>query len=136
MDKHHLIESQIGVALGMQRAGATQRAIAEQLGVTQPTVSRLLCKVKITNFKTRGTRRAYTRKTTDRDSRRIARLALKLKCITLQDLTNHHGLNVSKKTIARRLKEVGIQKRIARTKPHLISEHMSARLEWAKAHQH
>jgi len=45
MAKTQLIESQIGIALGMHRAGASQRAIAKQLGVKQPTISRLLRKV-------------------------------------------------------------------------------------------
>jgi hypothetical protein len=33
MDKHHLTDSQIGIALGMHAAGASECAIAEQLGV-------------------------------------------------------------------------------------------------------
>lgn len=119
----------------MHHIGSSQRAIAEQLGVTQSAVCQLLRKVKITTFKTRGPRRVYHRSTTDRDSRRIARLAMKFRRITLQDLTNRLDLNVSKKTIARRLKEVGIQKRIARTKPHLTLQHMEARLLWAREHQ-
>lgn len=136
MARQQLIESQIGIALGMHAAGASQRVIAEQLGITQASVSRLLRKHRITTFKTRGPRRQYHRSTSDRDNRRIARLALKLRRITLQDLARECGLKVSKKTIARRLKEIGIQKRIARTKPHLSLQHMEARLLWAREHEH
>ena len=128
MAKQQLIESQIGIALGMHHAGSSQRAIAEQLGVTQSAVCQLLRKVKITIFKTRGPRRVYRKSTTNRDSRRIARLAMKFRRITLQDLTNRLDLNVSKKTITRRLKEIDIRKRIARTKPHLTLQHMETRL--------
>jgi len=68
MTKTQLIESQIGIALGMHRAGASQRAIAKQLGVKQPTISRILCKVSVTTFKTRGPRRVYKCSTTNRES--------------------------------------------------------------------
>ena len=132
MAKTQLIESQIGVALGMHRAGASQRAIAKQLSVKQPTVSRFLRNVSITTFKTRSPRRVYKRSTTNRESRSIARLAVKLRRITLQDLTNQLGLNVSKRTIAHRLREITIHKRVAKTKPHLTPQYMSARLEWAE----
>jgi predicted transcriptional regulator len=125
----------IDIALGMREAGASQRDIATQLGISQAVVSKLLRKFTMTTFKTRGPRRVYKRSTTDRHNRRVVRLAMKLKSITLQDLTNRLDLGVSKKTIASHLKEVGIRKRIARTKPHLTSEHMSARLAWAKEHE-
>jgi transposase len=135
MARQNLVESQIGIALGMQAVGAPQRVIAEQLGITQATVSRLLRKHRITTFKTRPPRSRRPRSTSDRDNRRIARLALKFRRITLQDLARECGLNVSKKTIARRLKEVGIRKRVARTKPHLSLQHMEARLLWAREHE-
>ena len=80
---------------------------------------------KISNitFKTRGPYRVYKRSITDRISRRIARLALKLRRVSLQDL------NPSKKTVTLHLKHLEIQKRIARTKQHLSSRRMTARLE-------
>ena len=45
MAKQQLIESQIGVALGMHEASASQGVIAEQLGVSQATVSDLFNKI-------------------------------------------------------------------------------------------
>jgi predicted transcriptional regulator len=72
----------------MREAGASQRDIAIQLGISQAAVSKLLRKVTMTTFKTRGPRRVYKRSTTDRDNRRVVRLAMKLKRITLQDLTS------------------------------------------------
>ena len=74
-------------------------------------------------------------KSQDRTSCRIARLALKLRRISLQDLINGLDLNLSKTTIALHLKHLGIQKPIARTKSHLSPQHMTARLEWAKTHE-
>jgi transposase len=135
MGKQHLIESKIGIALGMHRTGASQRAIAKELGVNQSTVSRLFRKVSITTFKTRGPRRVYKHSITNRESRRITRLALKLRRITIEDLINELGYNISKKTVRGILREKDIRKRIARTKPHLTQSHMSARLEWAKQHE-
>ena len=89
----------------------------------------------ITTFKTRNPRRVYKHSITDRTSRRITRLALKLCHISLQDLINRLDLNLCKKTIALHLKRLGIQKRIAHTKSHLSPQHMTVRLEWATAHE-
>jgi hypothetical protein len=105
------------------------------LGVNQSTVSRLFRNVSITTFQTRGPRRVYKHTVTNRESRRITRLALKLRRITTQDLINELDLNISRKTIIRILRANNIRKRIARTKPHLTQSHMSARLEWAKLHE-
>ena len=51
MTGKQLIESQIGIALGMRRAGASQRQIAAELGVEQSAISRLLLKYISTQFK-------------------------------------------------------------------------------------
>lgn len=135
MGKQHLIESKIGIALEMYHSGMSQRAIANELGVNQSTVSRLFRHVSITTFKTRGPRCVYKRSVTNTQSRRITRLALKLRRITIQDLMNELGYNISKKTVACISRENGIRKRVARTKPHLTQSHMSARLESAKQHE-
>ena len=92
----------------MHEAGASQRIIAEQLGISQSTVSRLFCEISIITFKTRGPRRAYKRSITDRTSRRIDRRSLKLRRVSLQDLINRLDLNLSKKTVALHLKHLGI----------------------------
>jgi hypothetical protein len=44
MANQQVIESEITIVLGMHRAGSSQRAIAEQLGVTQSAVCQLLHK--------------------------------------------------------------------------------------------
>ena len=135
MTGKQLIESQIGVALGMRRAGSSQRQIAAELGVQQSTISRLFVRHTTTQFKKRGPRRQYKRATTQRDDRYLARVALKFRRMSLQAITNDTGLNISKTTVQRRLKELGINKRVARTKPHLTPQHMAARLEWALEHE-
>ena len=65
------------------------------------------------------------------DSCRVVRLSLMFIYIILRDLTNRLDLNISKKTIIRRHREIDIRKRIARTKLHLTLQHMEARLLWA-----
>jgi arginine repressor len=135
MGKQPLIEGKIGIALGMHSSGVSQCAIANELGVNQSTVSRLFGNVSIIAFKTRSPRRVYKHPVTNRESRRITRLALKLRRITIQDLINELGYNISKKTVARILRENGIRKRVACTKPHLIQSHMFARFEWAKQNE-
>lgn len=63
-----LTENQIGVAFGVHEARASQRIIADQLGGSRATVSRLFNKISITAFKTRGPRRIYKASITDRTS--------------------------------------------------------------------
>jgi arginine repressor len=129
MSKQHLIESKIGIALSMHCSGMSKYAIATELGVNQSTISRLFPNMSIITFKTRGPRRVYKHSVTNRESRCITRLAIKLRRMTIQDLINELGYNISKRTVARILKENDIRKRVARTKPHLTQNHMSARLE-------
>ena len=54
MTGKQLIESQIGIDLGIRCAGASQCQIAAELGVEQSTISRLLLKYTSTQFKQRG----------------------------------------------------------------------------------
>lgn len=129
MDKQHLIESKIDIALGMHHSGMSQHAIAKELGVNQSTVSRRFRNVSIATFKTRGPRRVYKHSVANRESRRITRLVIKLRRMIIQDLINELGYNISKKTVACILRENSIRKRVTRTKPHLTQSHMSARLE-------
>jgi len=134
MAKQKLIERQIDVALGMHEAGASQRVIAEQLSVSQTSLTFIPQNL---NYYFQNSRfiSIHKRSITDRTSHRIARLALKLPRISLQDLINRLDINLSKKTITLHLKHLGIQKRIAYAKPYLSPQHMIARLEWAKTHE-
>jgi hypothetical protein len=81
--KQQLIESQIGVALGMHEDGASQAVIANY----NMTIIR-------------GPRRAYKRSIIDHNSCRIARLVFKLRRISLQGLINRFDFDLSKKTVA------------------------------------
>ena len=49
----------------------------------------------------------------------------------LTDITNSIALTISPHTVQRRLKENGIQKRIAIVKPFLTPKHIERRLQWA-----
>jgi transposase len=135
MTGKQLIESQIGVALGMKRTGASQRQIAAELGVQQFTISCLFLKYTTTQFRKCGPRREYKRATTKHDARYLARVALKFRRMSLQAVTNDTGLSISKTTVQRRLKELGINKRVVHIKPHLTPQHMATRLEWALEHE-
>jgi hypothetical protein len=103
-------------------AGASQRLIAAELGVQQPTISSLFQKITISTLKKRGPRRLYKRATNARTDRLIVRTALKARRMSLKALTSEVNLGVSYKTIQRRLKAAGIRKRVARTKPFLSSK--------------
>ena len=60
---------------------------------------------------------------------------MKSRRTTLQQIINDIGLGISKTTVQRRLKELGINKHVAHMKPHLTPHHMAARLQWVLEHE-
>ena len=136
MARHQLSEGQIGLALGMKYAGATQRQIAIELSVQQPSISRLFHKSTTTPFQNRGPRRCYKCVTDLCTDRLIVRTVIKARHMSLKALATKVNFNVSYKTIQYRLKSVDIKKGIARTKPFLLPKSMVNRLKWALEHQY
>ena len=70
----------------------------------------------------------------------IRREALRNRTADLRELANKlsdvDGTHVSPTTVARRLAEKGIRRRVAKHKPWLSEKHRAARLQWAKNHAH
>src|SRR5271154_1629094 len=131
-----LTTSQISIALGMARAGASQHQIATELGIKQPTVWNLLHTFTITTIENHHVHRHSHRATTPRTDCLIVRTALKARHMSLKAFATEVNINVSYKTIQCRLKAASIRKCIARTKPFLSPKSMANRLQWALDHQH
>jgi hypothetical protein len=66
----------------------------------------------------------------------LIQAAITNRTTVLTNITSSTALIIPPHTIQCRLKENGIQKRIAVIKPFLTSEHRQQRLQWALEHQH
>jgi transposase len=95
----------------------------------------------IKNYKNTGTlhpkqRLGGKRKTTSRDDRKIINLAMQNRRATLEGLGNtvrhQYGIEISDKTVQRRLHEAKLFGRAARKKPLLMKRHREARLKWCR----
>ena len=110
--------------------------ISTQLNIQRPTVTKFLQRFKnrksIENLPRSG-RPRKTSKTRDRWIVRNAESQTRVPLKVLKDILN---IDISKRTIQRRLREVGIRKWRAVNRPLLTKIHVYVRWKWAKAHLH
>jgi len=134
-EKKHLTDVQVGISLALSKVGWSQSAIADEFGVRQSTISRVLKNHKYETFDGRDGPPGRPRKTTEREDRHIIRIAKANHTLPFRDITNLTSLNVSPKTVARRCGEVRLVSRYATRKPFLTKQHKKDRLEWALRHK-
>ena len=130
----HLIDVQVMRALTLNNCGWSHCVIAKELGCSHSTIQRVLKTYNYETFTECQQHLGRAWKTTENDNRHLAIMA---KCNyeqSLQDITNLSGLEISRFTTARRLKEVNLVSRYKCQKPHLTAKHKPDRLEWAHTH--
>lgn len=118
--------------------GIRQKDIAERLHIHQSTVSRTIRRYNDTGEYKRRPGQGRRRCTTPRDDRYLQIQSLRNRAHTARHLKNDllitRQVNVSAKTVIRRLKEIGLNpKRPARV-PRLLPRHKTGRLQFARAH--
>lgn len=129
---------QAAQTVALVREGLDQRMIARNLNLNQSTVSRVYRRfVETGSYKRRpGTGR--TRATTRRDDRFIVSTSLRNRFLTSvnikTELNEVRGVNVSARTIRRRLKEAAITPFRPANGPKLSVAHRQARLRFAREH--
>lgn len=77
------------------------------------------------------------RSTTDKEDKKILKLAEKdesLTCSDIQSKIEQKGINISSETVRRRIKEVKGKYNAPISKPLLTDDHRKKRLQWAKEH--
>lgn len=126
---------------GLLKAGnLSQRQIAKNEGVSHQTVMRIAKKMKENVSPTTNKRSSCRgiRKTTPRADRKIVQVALENRRATarvLVETLKDRGVEISERTLRRRLDEVNIKCRRPAKKPKLTPKMQKSRLEWAKAHR-
>lgn len=132
----HLSDSEIAKILTLDHSGLSTRAIASEVARGRSTVSRILQTFDYKTFNARDRTRIHKRKTTEYQDRILTRTAKANDDQAYRDIIYMSGINVSRNTLRRRLKEIGLYSRIRRQKPVLKPSHKAARLRWARKYQH
>jgi transposase len=132
--RHELTAFQKGeiIALASEHSHAE---IATRLGIPRSTITYFLQRVRNRGSVDNIHRPGRPRKTSKSADRLLIRNAEVDTHIPLQQLKNAINIDISTRTIQRRLMESGIRKWRAVERPLLRKEHAVKRLEWAKIHR-
>ena len=127
----NLDDREISYILGLHDAGLSHSTIAAKVGRSKSAITRALQRYEFKTFTSVTPPPGPAKQISDREMRTIVRVVKQNRRCTLSDITNILPDKPSKRTLQRRLKEVGIQKHLAVAKPFLTPEHMKQRLEFA-----
>uniref|UniRef100_A0A3Q2G599 Transposase Tc1-like domain-containing protein n=1 Tax=Cyprinodon variegatus TaxID=28743 RepID=A0A3Q2G599_CYPVA len=129
----------IAVIRSLRKEGLSNREIATRTGRGRRTVDRIVLKLTkgvSTLPKSKSGRPSVV---TKRGTRILKRYVLENRrrgSTELQALMQEAGVKVSKPTIRRKLVQLGYRAYIPKKKPFLTKRMKSARLDWAKKHEH
>lgn len=136
----HLTPIEVSRAIGMLDGGMRQSDVAVHFNISQSVVSRLLKRFRETGSESRRPGQGRKRKTTRAQDHFIALSARRNPSTTSvlirQQLENATGINITAKTVRRRLAEVNLVCRRPMRGPSLTNEHKRRRLQWAIEHQY
>ena len=114
------------------RKGLSYRTIAKKYSVSKSAVHKIYKKFLLHGIVENLRRSGRKRCTTKQDDRRIVRESRRDATIASRNILEMVELNVSSKTVKRRLHEVGLKYRRARRKPYINKRNMKKRLAFAK----
>jgi len=119
----------------MAHIGLSNRTIADKVGRSQSTVSRMIRTYNYKTFHYRDLTRIRKQKTTKYEDWILTRIAKTHDDQAFRDIIHISSIEVSQIMLCRRLKEVDLCSRIRRCKPVLTSRHKAAHLRWARKYQ-
>lgn len=118
--------------------GYSQRIVANRVGVAQSTVSEVGRRYRETNQFTRRPGQGRRRSTSHLDDRFIVLRSLRNRTYTAPELQGAlaevRRVNISERTVRRRLAEVGLRARRPANGPRLLAHHKIQRLRFARQH--
>ncbi|PIO73325.1 transposase [Teladorsagia circumcincta] len=133
-------ESTRKAIVNMKEAGMKGATIARILKIPKLTVSSILSRSRQRGTVANEPRSGRPRLTSIRQDRRIVRLSLADPSLTCVDIaakfSASDGLNISRRTVGRRLSAVGLNGRRPVRKPLIRSKNRKARVEFARRHLH
>lgn len=120
--------------IGLPKIKKSNREIAKLLKISRRTVDYNVKKFLNTNEVTDKKKCGRPRKTTTFEDKLIVRLSSRKRRLTASEI--NIGLkNISVSTVKRRLREVGLNGRVAVKKPLLRKANVKKRLKWARKHK-
>lgn len=129
----HLSEFERGRIIGMCEAGMKRRAVAERVGREPSTVQRVWQQWQAEGTHTRRPGTGPPRRTTEREDRRIHRMAMTTRSATATQIRAAITTSVTPRTICNRLLEVGLRSRVPLQCLPLTRYHRQQRLTFCRA---
>jgi transposase len=121
--------------VGMFRANVKKSTIAKEMGLGISTIHYVISKwLKCGNVNSTP-RSGRPPKLGERDARRLVQTIKKNRTATLENIHEKLGIDVSKRTIQRKLLVLGIQSRSAIRKPFISKVNAMKRLTWCRSHR-
>ena len=129
-----------GKAVGLRMAGMSYQDIGDELGMSKSGAWKIIHKEKVTGSVQDLPRSGRPPVLSDRDNRALKIASLKNRKLTAVDHARNlrlHGIKkkVNVTTVRSRLREMGLNGRVARKKPLLSKVHKKKRVEWAKKYK-
>lgn len=135
-DAKQLSNSDKAVILALKSENLSARDIAKNIGFHHSSVSRFLIKFAKNKSALGNNHMGRKKLTTDAEDRMLCRLSLRDRFSSASVLQGQwlksSGVQVSKRTVQYRLKNMGLESRKPAKKPLLTKKMMCSRLEWAK----
>ena len=126
-----------GRAIALILQGRSQRDVAQQLGVHESTISRLVQRLRATGRLTNRPRSGRPRVTTQRQDRRIGLVHLRNRLRTATEIAREvigtHGRRVCPRTVRNRLREFDLRPRRPYVGPNLTPRRRQRRMQWLRA---
>ena len=124
--------------IGLRRSGLKQTDIANQFGVGQSDVTRILSRHRQTGIAKDRTRQGRPKKKNAREDRALARMAIRNRTKSSSQLAREWGhrlhTRLSRFTVSRRFSAAGIRSRRPRKQAPLTARHKRERVLWARQH--
>ena len=131
----HVSDLEKGQIIAYNQMGYSIREIAEEIGRGKSTVNRWVLKYEETGETGRKKGSGRPRKTTKRFDRRLVRHMKPNRKITSRKIISDLGLDISQRTVTRRLNEAGYISFFQRKKAFVNKRNRKKRVRWAKDHK-
>ncbi|GFW63390.1 transposable element Tc1 transposase [Trichonephila clavipes] len=136
--RHHIVDFMRGRIIGKIEEGRKITDVAREFDIAHSVVSRLWKSFKTTRMCSRRHGGGHVRSTTPAEDRYIVLSAKRNRRTTAQQGANQFlaasGKQISRKTVARRLREGGLYARRPVVCVPLTRQHRTARLQWCREH--
>lgn len=138
MPRKVVAEDKLHEALGMIKAGKSQREVAKALKISKSCVQRLNSRYKSTGSVKHRWGGGPSRKTNSKDDRVIKRIAIKHRKKSFRAIlgeVKRSGIDISLGTLASRLSEMGLEKKPTKKRQLLTKKHKINRVKFCKKYR-